>query len=633
MTSSRAVLLILAVTAALLALPGPAAAQLSRPTGLDATVDTERVRVHYTTDPSSPDATDEAFARSGAESTERAYELLVVEEGWTAPADDGDLGGDGRIDVYIRELFGPDGQADADRSCDLPGCSSVSGYFSLDPQFLGGELDGLVIHELHHVIQSAISQGTEPWFKEATSTYEEVENSDRVRTFDVGEYARTTTTPLDRAESVGEGFDPQRFYGSHVLLQWIGARHGLQTIQQAWQVSASTNGLALPALDQVLAERDSSFPVEFLGFAAASAAWNQPGTFPRDTVEGRELVYPTVERQGRLEADDAIDVTLDHASYAVYDVAPTRDMTITVTTAPYLLGGAALVVEQLDGTVQTTLSPFEDGSAEVSFLGVEEATAVSLVVVNAEFENRGVEPDDVDAQVQLTSGGGAIPTGEPVSARVEGSNRYATAASLAALDRPDGADTVILARADDFPDALAASALSPGGTVPVLVTDTERLNLETEQALADLGPSTVLVMGGTDAVSEAVVDALPASIADIRRVEGPNRFATAADAASLLAERTTGEVEFARSAFLADGGDFAAALAAGPAAAQQGFPILLAEQDRLPEETEAALVDTEIERVYLLGGPDELGTEVEAVVADLGIEVTRIAGADRLGTV
>lgn len=605
----------------------PAAAQDFRPGGLPGVFDTTNFRVHYDPDPGSPDHAPDAYVEQVGGLFEEALAAEVGTQGWERPVDDGTLGGDSRMDVYLADQgANNDAFTSADRTCSLPSCSSVSAYVVLDVGQSAQGLRALAIHEFHHMIQYAESADTDTWWREATSTWEEsvVAPDTTSRLSQISSFARTTSQSLT-------DLDSSREYGAYVFLRWLADRHGIEVLQDAWRRTRVTGGQTLPALDQVLVERGSSFVEEFGGFAAASTIWNRPGAFPREIVSGSAVTYPEITRLGSLSLTDTVQVAVEGASYDSYDVAPTDDVTVDVSVDGPLAGSVALTAVRLDGTTATSSAPLGDGDATISLDGLGDVRAITLTLVNAETANSA---KSATFQATLTSQSGPQPTDRTVSpGRVDGQNRYDTAASLATLDHPDGADRVILARADDFPDALAAAPLTFGGVSPVLVTDSRQLNPETAQAITDLGASTVVVMGGSAAVSQAVIDALPQSVTTVQRVAGPNRFATAAEAARTLAGDGLGTFEGAVPAFVGRGGDFAGALAAGPAAAAQRFPVLLAEDNRLPTETASALEDLGITRVYLLGGPPEISADVEDRIAQLGIDVVRLAGEDRLDTV
>ncbi|QBI19156.1 CHRD domain-containing protein [Egibacter rhizosphaerae] len=223
----------------------------------------------------------------------------------------------------------------------------------------------------------------------------------------------------------------------------------------------------------------------------------------------------------------------------------------------------------------------------------------------------------------------------PEEIRSEGADRYETAAQTA-LGAFEGeaadVDDVLLASGEDFPDALAASALA--GTVegPILLTRQASLPDATADAIEVLDPDTVHVLGGTAAVGEEVEDAVSALDVVTNRIAGADRFGTAADIASAIVSDelggTVGEVGGSATALLADGRNFPDALAGGPGAYAGIHPILLTETDELPDDTVDALEGLEVEQVAILGGSAAIGDEVEAALAE-EYDVVRLAGADR----
>ncbi len=105
-----------------------------------------------------------------------------------------------------------------------------------------------------------------------------------------------------------------------------------------------------------------------------------------------------------------------------------------------------------------------------------------------------------------------LPPCEPglATERIAGSNRYATAATLA-LRFWQHAEFVYLASGDAFPDALAAAGIPDNEQGPVLLVTRDTLPPETAEALAALGPSHLRVLGGTAAVSDATMAAAQAA--------------------------------------------------------------------------------------------------------------------------
>lgn len=217
--------------------------------------------------------------------------------------------------------------------------------------------------------------------------------------------------------------------------------------------------------------------------------------------------------------------------------------------------------------------------------------------------------------------------------RLAGGDRIETSARVAAAAFPDGAEAAVLARADDYPDALAAAALAGVLEGPVLLTGRSGLSPATASALADLGVERVVLLGGAGALRGAVAqDASDLGLA-VKRIEGPDRYATAAATArEAAAAGQIGMIDGEATALLASGDNFPDALSAGALAYSGRHPLLLTRPGSLPDVTADALRDLDIERVVLLGGTSAVSQAVQARLEELGLEVDRIGGDGRDGT-
>jgi spore germination protein YaaH/putative cell wall-binding protein len=220
--------------------------------------------------------------------------------------------------------------------------------------------------------------------------------------------------------------------------------------------------------------------------------------------------------------------------------------------------------------------------------------------------------------------GAASQTGAetPHFARYAGATRYETALAIA-RDWP-AAEAVVLARGDDFPDALAGAVLanSPEIEGPLLLTESARLTPGVLEEIQRLGATTVYLLGGPAAITEETASTLQDAGLTVRRLAGENRFATAAAVAREA-------VNFTDRVFLASGYSFADALSISSFAAAWDTPLLLTETDRLPPVTLEAIVATGAVQVTLIGGEGVVGPAVAAELIAAGYFVDRIAGADR----
>ncbi|HVM00674.1 MAG TPA: cell wall-binding repeat-containing protein [Egibacteraceae bacterium] len=243
--------------------------------------------------------------------------------------------------------------------------------------------------------------------------------------------------------------------------------------------------------------------------------------------------------------------------------------------------------------------------------------------------------------------------------RFAGEDRFDTARLIAADPVFDNADTVVVARADDFADALAGALIAGHRAAPLLLTGTGELPPATVRAITRISPRRAVILGGSAAVGDAVERRLEdfRSIVTVERISGEDRYDTARRIAERVArERAEQGTElpavtgpaagFGRApafegpggdrvtAVLATGENFPDALAAGPLSAGGLFPILLTEGGRLSEATRAALRSEAlaIEQVLIVGGTAAVSETVEADVRGLDLPVRRIGGAGRTFT-
>ena len=230
------------------------------------------------------------------------------------------------------------------------------------------------------------------------------------------------------------------------------------------------------------------------------------------------------------------------------------------------------------------------------------------------------------------SGDGATTLREVFTVRIGGSDRYETAAKLAAR-RPSNSGTVIVASGASFADGLAAAGLTDRGRVPVLLTAPDTLPAATAEFIAAREVSDVFVIGGTSAVSEAVFARLEAiDGVNASRIGGATRYETAAAVAERIGAPGTLCGTAARTVIVATGASYADALSAGPLAALGRHPILLTAPDTLPVAAADYLADADADRIVLVGGTAAVSASVERQLRATGATVTRISGTDRYDT-
>lgn len=288
--------------------------------------------------------------------------------------------------------------------------------------------------------------------------------------------------------------------------------------------------------------------------------------------------------------------------------------TLAVVPANASLSNSEIAVEISRGTprqlpVGRVLIARDDAFADALASGVLQAAAPLLLVPRV-----GPIPGHVieelqrlsPAEVVILGGEAAVDSGVATElmsytdrlTRLAGSSRYETAVQIA--EQIPSPDTVILARAfgsagaapsQGFADALGAGGLAASKGWPVVLTDTSVLTGVTADYLAESGASTVLLVGGTAAISEQVAAQVQALGIATERIAGPDRFTTAIGLVKAGGTQSAADVARVTLVEGADGEAWAGGFAAAGHAAVTGSPIVLASSDEIPAPTRSFLAN------------------------------------------
>lgn len=217
------------------------------------------------------------------------------------------------------------------------------------------------------------------------------------------------------------------------------------------------------------------------------------------------------------------------------------------------------------------------------------------------------------------------PADQPKVDRVSGRNRV-----LTALEAMKGgnyrSDVVVLATASSFADALAATPLADALDAPVLLTGGKQLEQEVITALADGGKTKVVIAGGTGSVSAQVEADLKKAGIQVERHAGKSRYET-----SLALAKAALAVDPAARVLVADGADYADALAAGGAANRADAVLVLTDKGKMPRATEEFLVaGMRTRSIVTVGGNARKAATDMGLVP--GVTFQAIAGRDRYAT-
>lgn len=215
--------------------------------------------------------------------------------------------------------------------------------------------------------------------------------------------------------------------------------------------------------------------------------------------------------------------------------------------------------------------------------------------------------------------------------RLAGANRVDTALAIAKGSYYGKAKAVVVARSDEFPDALTGSVLAYQKEAPVLLVGRSEEDCQKliEYLKGYLEPEgTVYILGQTVAVSQYVEDSVKNSgFSNVIRLGGADRYGTAARISEHLG------VAQSRPVVIASGQKFPDSLSVSSIAAAQQYPLLIVNPNSIPNEVKEELVRLNPSMVYIIGLQGAVSDQVKNEVAQLtGIgqeNILRIGGQDR----
>ena len=181
--------------------------------------------------------------------------------------------------------------------------------------------------------------------------------------------------------------------------------------------------------------------------------------------------------------------------------------------------------------------------------------------------------------------------------RIAGADRFETAVKLGEQVRAnsDNKKEIILVNGFNNIDALTAGSLAAKLNIPVLLTDSDQLNKDTEKAIKDWGIEKVTIIGGKTQVSEAIKVKLQESKITVERLAGRTRVDTALEVAKAV-NSDPDKVIFANKTAYPD------ALIAPYLSKTEQAPIMLIDKDEASVSVKQYLRDNKIKDSIILGG-------------------------------
>ena len=178
---------------------------------------------------------------------ENVYEREVNQLGFRPPRTDGNNGGDGKLDVYLKDLgTGLYGYCAAEFR---KKARTASGFCVLDNDYAAAQFPSqtpetnlavTAAHEFFHAVQYSYDYNEDPWMLESTATWMEEQVADDVndnRQYLQYSQLQAAYVSLDAFSST-YGFQ----YGNWIFWEYLTSRFSTGFVKKAWESAGSLRG-------------------------------------------------------------------------------------------------------------------------------------------------------------------------------------------------------------------------------------------------------------------------------------------------------------------------------------------------------------------------------------------------------
>jgi hypothetical protein len=357
--------------------------------------------------------------------------------GFRRPIGDGTLGGDARIDIYLRDLSAADGNAIAD-FCDETGCA---GHAIAENDYAGYSypsrteaIRSVVPHELFHIVQFAYSLEQPSTWTEGSAVWA-VEhlygagNSDFERF--LPSFLGRTYRPFERPSG---GFGDAYPYGAALWPYFLADRFGVDAVVAAWE--GCETAPFLDAIDEALAIYDASLETAWIEFTRKNAF---TGEYAIASSYPDAAQWSTAPREPVLDSASTVYVEGLSARYVPVTVgapmritaSPGRGISIAAWVADASGNGVELVPH---GDVLA--APLDPGTYTLVLTGLSSGTLTTPVELTLE-PRQDPPADDDDSSGCSTSSTSRTSTGlvAPLALALGALLRYAARTSSSRLLR------------------------------------------------------------------------------------------------------------------------------------------------------------------------------------------------------
>jgi len=194
--------------------------------------------------------------------------------------------------------------------------------------------------------------------------------------------------------------------------------------------------------------------------------------------------------------------------------------------------------------------------------------------------------------------------------RLWGNNRYQTAYAISNEVTDNNCKNIILANGYSFVDSLTGAALTKKLNAPILLVSNEMYKGSPREIRGFLknraaSKANIYILGGTGVVNSAYDNELKSIGYNVIRLGGKNRFNTN----ELIVNSM--DVDQGTAMFLVNNANSADILSVSSVASVNKYPIMLCNNNSIPENIKNKIIKNKPEKLYIIGDSKSISLDVE----------------------
>lgn len=201
-----------------------------------------------------------------------------------------------------------------------------------------------------------------------------------------------------------------------------------------------------------------------------------------------------------------------------------------------------------------------------------------------------------------------------------GEDRYDTAIKVSKSGW-SSSDNVVLINGNSIADALSSTPFAGCKDAPILLTQSNKLNLSTMSEIERLGAKNIYIVGGESSIDSNLEKSLRLKGYNIIRISGNNRYETSLK----IAEEINKISNISKISVVNGEKGLADAVSIGSVGAQKCIPIVLTDKMGNTQGIDKIIKDCKVSKLYIVGGKSVLSDSLHSKVENS----QRISGRDR----